>query len=94
MSCSLSLGVLLWRIGDGEVRWQRLLQLLGLLGILQDKGVEMSLAADLELDLGGLLGALNAGRGSILASANLNEILDIGDLARHFGGNFASNLGN
>lgn len=30
--------------------WQRLLQLLGLLGILQDKSVEVLLASDLELD--------------------------------------------
>jgi hypothetical protein len=37
-----------------------LLQLLGLLGILQDKSVQVSLAADLELDVGGLLAALYA----------------------------------
>ena len=40
--------------------WERLLELLNLLGILQDQGVEVSLASDLELDLGGLLVALDA----------------------------------
>jgi hypothetical protein len=34
---------------------QALLQLLGLVGILEDKGVEVLLAADLELDVVGLL---------------------------------------
>jgi hypothetical protein len=49
------------RINLGEhTRWQRLLQLLGLLGILQDKSVKVSLAADLELDLRRLLVLLYA----------------------------------
>lgn len=39
-----------------------MLQLLGLLLILQDESVDVSLAADLELDLGGLLATLYAGR--------------------------------
>lgn len=37
-----------------------MLELLNLVGILQDQGVEVSLAADLELDLAGLLVALDA----------------------------------
>jgi len=51
-----------------------LLQLLGLLGILQDKSVEVTLAADLELDLGGLLAALYAGSYFALVSL-LAELL-------------------
>jgi hypothetical protein len=54
-SCS---GVTPWR--GRHTGWKRLLQLLGLLGILQDKSVQVSLAADLELDVGGLLAALYA----------------------------------
>jgi hypothetical protein len=34
-----------------RTRRQALLQLLGLVGVLEDKGVQVSLAADLELDL-------------------------------------------
>jgi hypothetical protein len=45
-----------------------LLQLLGLLSILQDKSVKVTLAADFELDLGGLLAALYAGSYFTLAS--------------------------
>lgn len=42
-----------------HTRGKRLLQLLGLVLILEDKGVEVTVAADLELDLlgGGLLNA-------------------------------------
>lgn len=40
--------------------WERLLELLNLLGILQNQSVEVSLASDLELDLGRLLVALDA----------------------------------
>jgi hypothetical protein len=39
-------------------RGKRLLQLLGLVDVLENKGVEMSVAADLELDLGSTLGRL------------------------------------
>jgi hypothetical protein len=42
--------------------WQRLLELLNLLGILQHQGVQVLLASDLELDLGRLLVALDACR--------------------------------
>lgn len=40
--------------------WKRLLQLLNLLAILQDQGVQVSLAADLELHDRGLLVSLDA----------------------------------
>ena len=43
-----------------HTRWQRLLQLLDLLRILQDECVQVSWAADLELGLGSLLVALYA----------------------------------
>jgi len=45
-----------WHTG-GEA----LLELLGLIGVLQDKGVEVSLAPDLELDLLGVLVLLDPG---------------------------------
>lgn len=38
-----------------------MLELLGLLGVLEDEGVKVALAADLELDLGGLLVLLYSG---------------------------------
>lgn len=63
-----------------------MLELLGLVRILQDERIEVSLASDLELGLGGLLALLDTGRGSILAAADLNKLLDIGDFARHFEG--------
>jgi len=63
-----------------------MLELLNLLRILQDESVDVFLAADLELDSRSLLVTLDAGRGSILASANLNEVLDILDFARHLVG--------
>lgn len=118
---------------------ERLLELLGLVVVLQDKGVQLTGAADLELDLLGVAVLLDAGRyngsksanalqidprpsmhprivsiawprprqshlflfhpfprflgpesgkrtGSILAAADLNEVLDVGDFARHVGG--------
>ena len=37
---------------------KRLLELVGLLGVLKDKGVQVTAAADLELDLRGTLGGL------------------------------------
>jgi hypothetical protein len=40
--------------------WERLLELIGLLRILQHQGVEVSLASDLELDLLGLWASLYA----------------------------------
>lgn len=41
-------------------RWKRVLQLVCLVGILENEGVEVSLAADLELDLVGASSLLDA----------------------------------
>lgn len=57
-----------------RTRWQGLLELVGLLGVLEDKGVQVTLAADLELDQGGLLAALDASRAGVLAAADLDEL--------------------
>lgn len=114
-----------------RTRRKRLLELLGLVGVLKDKGVDEALASDLELDVAGLLvllyarscimrqqlssvsfptcypsnavrcplivvhslarSATSCGRNvehtpGILAAADLDELLDIGDFGRHFGG--------
>lgn len=46
----------------GKRTWgQALLKLIGLVGVLQDEGVDEAVAADLELDLLGLAVALDAG---------------------------------
>jgi len=81
-----TLGVLLGDVLDLELRREGLLELLGLVGVLKDKGVEVALAANLELDLGALAAALDASGGSVLSPGNLNELLDITDFARHLGG--------
>ena len=47
--------------GVGRTRGQGLLELVGLVGVLQDKGVDEALAANLELDLLGLAVALDPG---------------------------------
>lgn len=44
-----------------RTRRQALLQLVGLVGILQDEGVQETVAADLELGLVGLTALLDAG---------------------------------
>jgi hypothetical protein len=36
-----ALGVLLADVGDGKTRGKRLLELLGLVGVLEDKGVDV-----------------------------------------------------
>jgi hypothetical protein len=46
--------------GEAHTGRKALLELLGLVGVLQDKGVEVLLAADLELDVVGLLALLDA----------------------------------
>lgn len=46
---------------DERTRRQALLQLLGLVGILQDEGVQVAVAADLELGRVGLAVALDPG---------------------------------
>lgn len=43
-----------------RTRGKGLLELLGLVGVLEDEGVQVALAADLELDLGVLVAALDA----------------------------------
>jgi hypothetical protein len=53
----------------GRTWWEGLLELVGLLGVLEDKGVEVALAADLELDHRGLLVALDACSYVMLVSA-------------------------
>lgn len=81
LSDALALLVLLWGLSDSQAWWERLLKLVGLLRVLEDKGVEVALAADLELDSSGLLALLDASRAGVLAAADLNEGLDIGNLA-------------
>lgn len=51
-----------------------MLELVGLLRVLEDKGVKVALAADLELDGRGLLAALDASRAGVLAAADLDEL--------------------
>lgn len=77
-----SLGVLLANIGDGKTRRQALLELLSLVGVLKNEGVYVLRASDLELDVVDLLVLLYAGRAGILAPADLDELLDIGDFGR------------
>lgn len=57
-----------------HTRGEGLLELVGLLGVLEDKGVQVALAADLELDGRGLLAALDASRAGVLAAADLDEL--------------------
>lgn len=106
-----------------HTRRKRLLELLGLLGVLEDESVQVARAADLELGLLGGAALLYPGRcdflpvsacffylcfvpqssdlflpsvfpgggggggsartGCILAAADLDELLDVGDLRRH-----------
>lgn len=47
-----------WRV-ERRTRGQGLLELIGLVGVLQDEGVDETLAADLELNLLGLAVALD-----------------------------------
>lgn len=66
---------LVWARGcGGRTRGEGLLELVGLLGVLEDKGVKVALAADLELDGRGLLAALDASRAGVLAAADLDEL--------------------
>lgn len=57
---ALALGVLLGNVGDGKARGKGLLELLGLVGVLEDESVEVAVAADLELGLAVLLVLLDA----------------------------------
>lgn len=50
-----------WTVSVGErTRGKRLLELLGLVGVLEDEGVDVPRAADLELDVVDLLVLLDA----------------------------------
>jgi len=80
---ALALGVLLADVGDGKTRGQTLLELLGLVGVLKDEGVDVGGASDLELDVVDLLVLLYAGGAGILAPADLDELLDVGNFGRH-----------
>lgn len=72
-------------LNDVETRGKRLLELLGLLLVIDREGVEEARASDLELgDLlaVGTRGALDAGGRSVLSARNLEEFLDVGNLLR------------
>lgn len=70
---------------DMEARRERLLELVGLLRIVNDEGVEEARAADLELGLRHLVVnnvLLDASRLGVPPAGNLKELLDVGDLLR------------
>ena len=75
--CALALGVLLADVGDGKPWGKGLLKLLGLVGVLEDEGVDVAAASDLELDVVGLLVLLDTGRLGVLSPADLDELLDV-----------------
>ena len=50
-----------WKCGVQRTRGKALLELVGLVGVLENKGVQEALAADLELDLLGLAVLLDPG---------------------------------
>merc|ERR1719469_927140 len=64
-----------------EGRWQGLLQLLSLVLVVHDQGVEEPAAANLELGLSAVLLYLHVA--GILAPGDLEELPDLGDLPRH-----------
>lgn len=84
--CDISCLSLLWDLVDGESWWQALLELIGLLLVVQHEGVQVSATPDLEFDAGGVgslvVVLLDAGRFSTLPAV-LNELLDIVNLLRH-----------
>lgn len=47
---------------DGQARWQTLLELVGLVVVLDGQGIEVLLASDFELGSAGLLALLDARR--------------------------------
>jgi len=73
----LRLGLALADFADGESWRQTLLQLLRLIRVLDHEGVEVPMAADLELDVLAIGRLLDACRGCILTPADLNELLDV-----------------
>jgi len=74
-------------VGRDERRRKTLLQLLRLLGIVEDEGVQVAMAANLELYGVGAFGwLLNSGSLSIIPLAQLKKLLDIVNLFRHVDG--------
>lgn len=70
---------------DMEARRERLLELVGLLRVVNDEGVEEARAADLELGLRHLVVnnvLLDASRLGVPPAGDLKELLDVGDLLR------------
>lgn len=65
-----------------RTRRKRLLQLLGLLGILEDQSVEVLLASDLELDGRGLLVLLDPG-GYTFGNSLEYKALQVSRLVNH-----------
>lgn len=63
---------------DIQTGGKGLTELVSLLSVVEDQGVKVAGAPDLELGLGAVL--LDAGRGSILSAGNLEEVLDVLDL--------------
>jgi hypothetical protein len=62
-----------WRCGRERTRGKRLLELLGLVGVLENESVDVPRAADLELDVVDLLVLLDA-RGCMVVSFTLNYV--------------------
>ena len=70
---------------DMESRRERLLELVGLLRVVNDEGVEEACAADLELGLRHPVVntvLLDASRLGVPPAGDLKELLDVGDLLR------------
>lgn len=62
--------------------WQRLTELLGLFTVLNDQGVEVTGAANLEL--GAVLVLLDLDRLGVLSAGGQKKVLDLLDFLRHF----------
>lgn len=68
---------------DSQTWRERLLELVGLVGVVDAEGVEVPGAAHLELD--GVLGPLDPHRPRVLPPCRQQEVLDLVDLLRHCG---------
>ena len=82
---SSTIGLLRADLDDIKARRKRLLELLGLLSVVDDEGVEEARAAHLELGLRHLVVddiLLDARRLGVAPASNLKEVLDVGDLLR------------
>lgn len=71
------------QVVHGETGGQRLLQLVGLVGVEDGQGVEVLGAPDFELD--DILGTLDLDASGVLTPGGEKEILDLADLLRHCG---------